>query len=68
MGCAATGHENCTCGSKRPPLLVQRIEKLERRVKRLEAKVRFQDSALRTTRAGAGVPSIHDSEIKRETK
>src|SRR5262245_45198981 len=37
MGCAALGHENCTCDSKKPPLLIRRLEKLERRVKKLEA-------------------------------
>lgn len=42
MGCAAMGHDRCTCGSKKPLLLIQRIERLERRVRRLEAKVRFQ--------------------------
>lgn len=43
MGCAASGHENCTCGSKRPPLLIRRLEKLERRVKKLEAKLNAQE-------------------------
>ena len=40
MGCAAMGHENCTCCSTKPPLFIERLEKLERRVRRLEGKVK----------------------------
>lgn len=36
MGCAVYGHSRCTCSPKTPPDVFDRLEKLERKIAKLE--------------------------------